>query len=216
MQSSGTESANVPVVCMEVDRMEGQEGAGLSVLSDTAATYEQPYKHNDAPAHPYGKFDLYAMRLPFLHNVYRPPDSAAVHPEELYKTILAYQAKNDNTAKVESQTRPQRYHGQWHVLELNIPVVFVGYQRPEGDWKGPSVLGKLKIKGGGGCGIKRSSGKVGLRPLWRKESADGRKPMELWEGAFTFSADYNPIYEMISPDDSQELTLAVWAVRGLD
>ncbi|KAJ6455322.1 hypothetical protein C8R47DRAFT_1082776 [Mycena vitilis] len=64
---------------------------------DLLLTYSQ------APADrgPHGKFDLYAMELPFLADVYLPPGQSASEPQfsALYDKILEYQAKPDSTAQ---------------------------------------------------------------------------------------------------------------------
>jgi hypothetical protein len=48
-----------------------------------------------------GKFDLYAMELPFLASVYLPPGQSASAPrfDALYDKILEYQAKPESTAR---------------------------------------------------------------------------------------------------------------------
>ncbi|KAF7362895.1 hypothetical protein MVEN_00639900 [Mycena venus] len=48
---------------------------------------------------PSGKFDLYAMELPFLAKAYLPPGQAEPQFGALYDTILTYQAKPDFTAR---------------------------------------------------------------------------------------------------------------------
>src|ERR1700683_4866325 len=46
-----------------------------------------------------GNLDLYSMSLPFLKKEYLPANSTSPKYDEVYKTILTYQAKNDKTAR---------------------------------------------------------------------------------------------------------------------
>ncbi|KAH8091660.1 hypothetical protein BXZ70DRAFT_474644 [Cristinia sonorae] len=170
------------------------------------------------------------MKLSFLNEVYCPAGSTDVYPEELYKKILTYQAKKDNTAQIVlPEVRVE--NGTFHtpifkdpmeempfdiiITDLVVsskggPAAFGEYDRPKDDWKGPCLKGKLQIENGG-CGIKTSSGKIEIRPLWKKEGAE---VMELFEGSFTFDVKYSAMYSKRGHGKGQNLTLNFWAVRA--
>ncbi|KAJ7446072.1 hypothetical protein FB451DRAFT_1412435 [Mycena latifolia] len=68
--------------------------------SDFTEGHNAPKKKSTAPESPSlaGKFDLYAMELPFLSEVYLPEGETKPQFGALYQTILKYQAKPDFTA----------------------------------------------------------------------------------------------------------------------
>ena len=179
-----------------------------------------------------GNFDLYGMALPFLNEVYSPPGSASVFPENLYNKILTYQAKNDRTAKF---TVPEGFyfgkHGQFRsgifcdpmeempfdilvtgIQQVNKLKVKSNYRRPANAWDGPGLKAEMEIDDGG-CGIASSSGSISMHPLWRKVDKGG-KVMELYEGTFTFKVSYSSLYSRKGHGRGQSQTIAFWGIRA--
>ena len=181
-----------------------------------------------------GTFDLYGMPLPFLNELYSPPESTTVFPEDLYNEILTYQAKNDRTAKFtlpkgfsstgeESKFRSGIFCDPFSEEPFDILVTDIkqvdklnfetDYGRPTDAWYGPGLKGKMQIYDGG-CGIRSSSGSISMRPLWRKVDKDDGKVMELYEGTFTFKVAYGSMYSRKGLGCGQNQTLAFWGIRA--
>ncbi|KAF9559492.1 hypothetical protein CPC08DRAFT_708791 [Agrocybe pediades] len=175
-----------------------------------------------------GTFDLYGMELPFLKDVYFPGQKA----EELHKTILTYQAKDDRTARI---VFPKNTSGEGEFIctiirdpmeEMPFDRISASgitevkdikfkskYGRPtQGVWNGGGVKAHLEIDNPG-CGIASSKGTISLHPMWRKVEKDG-KVLELFEGTFTFRVNYSGLYSRKGHGKGETLSLDVWAVRG--
>jgi len=174
------------------------------------------------------------MELPFLNNVYAPSSNSSLEPEELYKTILTYQAKPDSTANIfipddyatggngtfsSSVVCDPCMESPFDISITKIKDVakhkFTSpYGRPDNAWNGPGIEGHMKIDGGR-CGIASSSGSIKMAPLWKKVDVADGKVLELFEGTFTFKVSYSSLYSKSGYGRGQKLTLPFWAVRGV-
>ncbi|KAH8091656.1 hypothetical protein BXZ70DRAFT_952712 [Cristinia sonorae] len=181
------------------------------------------------------------MNFAYLRAGYCPPGSTTLHPEELYNRIIAYQTQNDSTGEitipapdatgsttangtfwspsVEDPMFPKPFDVVISDLKVSGrggPAQFGGYPRPENDWQGPILRGKLGLEGGGHCGIISAAGKIEMRPLWRKEDPGNEgEVMELFEGEFSFRTKFNSLYSKKGFGRGESVKLAFWAVRSL-
>ena len=183
-----------------------------------------------------GKFDLYGMKLPFLHKVYLPPGSETPNPEELYKTILTYQAKKDNTAQItlpDELTPGASGTFKSFVLcdpmeEMPFPIKITDINETEVKFtsnqleefvyiskmvKGLGVAADLELDEDN-CGVSSASGDIKMRPLWSKVDAEG-KNMELFEGFFSFDVSYSGMYRRKGHGSGRNVEMAFWAIRGV-
>ena len=178
-----------------------------------------------------GSYNLYGMKLPFMVSAYAPA-SGPRNPEALYKTMLEYQAKKDQNAKItipEDYTSSRR-EGTFECdlfcepmdgepLDISISglknsdkMPFKSkYGRPAGAWDGPSISGKLEVDGAA-CGIKSASGSLTMQPLWKKVDANGEL-MEIFEGVFTMKVSYTSKFSNRGYGSSVKQTISFWAIR---
>lgn len=172
------------------------------------------------------------MKLPFMVSAYVPA-GGPLNPEALYKTMLEYQAKNDQNAQI---TIPEDYASSrkegtfecdlfcepmdgepldisFSTFKNSDKMPFKSeYGRPADAWDGPSISGKLEADGGG-CGIKTSSGSLTMQPLWKKVDTDGEL-MEIFEGIFTMKVSYTSKFSNRGYGSGQKQTIRFWAVRA--
>ena len=176
------------------------------------------------------------MKLPFLHKVYLPPGSETPNPEELYKTILTYQAKKDNTAQItlpDELTAGASGTFKSFVLcdpmeEMPFPIKITDINETEVKFtsnqleefvyisktaKGLGVAADLELDEDN-CGVSSASGDIKMRPLWSKVDTEGRN-MELFEGFFSFDVSYSGMYRRKGHGSGRNVEMAFWAVRGV-
>ncbi|CAA7260995.1 unnamed protein product [Cyclocybe aegerita] len=181
-----------------------------------------------------GTFDLYAMELSFLNTVYAPEDNdGSFFSEELYLTLLEYQAKNDRTAKI---TIPDAYsqgaNGTFRSNALCDPMedlpfhigitdiqecdgtelkMSLDYGRPKEDWVGKGLQAALELDDPYGCS---GHGTFRMRPLWKKTTPSG-VVMELFEGIFSFDVIYGSLYRRKGHGDGIECPdIPFWGIRA--
>lgn len=222
--------------------LEGTTEKSSDSVNEVASVVPKPTASNaiDRTADPEikftGKFDLYGMKLPFLHKVYLPPGSKTPNHEELYKTILTYQAKKDNTAQItlpDELTTGASGTFRSFVLcdpmeELPFPIKITGINKTEVKFtssqmaesvhisktvQGRGVAGDLELDENN-CGVSSASGEIKMRPLWSKLYAEG-KNMELFEGFFSFDVSYSGMYRRKGHGSGRNVEMAFWAVRGV-
>jgi hypothetical protein len=187
---------------------------------------------------PSGKFDLYAMELPFLAKVYLPPGQNASAPQfdALYDTILTYQAKPDSTARCVIPDAPFTQQGRlssavfedpmegmpWEIalddLRVADPLVFPAAERKKFASPAPQtgcgagIQGRTVLVDSDHCGVASAEGVFRMQRVWTGER--GGKGVELWEGYLSFNVVHSGLYKRKRHGAGQKLGFAFWGVRG--
>ncbi|KAK0475145.1 hypothetical protein IW261DRAFT_1422468 [Armillaria novae-zelandiae] len=163
-----------------------------------------------------GKFDLYAMVLPFLSKVYLPTNSSSTPQyEELYKTILTYQAKPDFSAQIALPDAPYMKDGDIKAVNKlshteHQNSFFLVHDSDMGS--GPAITANTGITDGG-CGIQTARGKFMMKRVWTKANPDGSL-IELFEGFFSLMISYSSLYKRKGHGSGDDTEFAFWAVRA--
>ncbi|KAJ7436881.1 hypothetical protein B0H11DRAFT_2255787 [Mycena galericulata] len=180
-----------------------------------------------------GRFDLYAMELPFLAEVYLPktePQFAA-----LYKTILKYQAKPDFTAqcllpdvssgktgRLESAALEDPMEGMpWDIelvgLKAVDALVFSPTERsgfltqPE---VGPGIAGRTALAEEH-CGVQSASGVFRMKHSWTGKGAGAAgEDVDIFEGYLSFKVVHSGLYRRKGHGSGDKIDFAFWAVRA--
>ncbi|KAK0446526.1 uncharacterized protein EV420DRAFT_1483962 [Desarmillaria tabescens] len=217
-------------------RAKTAEAADLSE-NDVESTDSDTRKEEDNKSIFSGKFDLYAMVLPFLSKVYLPTNSSSTPQyEELYKTILTYQAKSDFSVQIVLPDAPYTMDGVASSPALCDPMECLPYDlcledikavnelsytkhqesfflAPDSDIEsGPAVTANTGIVDGG-CGIQSARGKFTMKRVWTKANPDGSL-IELFEGFFSLMISYSSLYRRKGHGNGDDTEFAFWAVRA--
>ncbi|KAJ7319272.1 hypothetical protein DFH08DRAFT_390120 [Mycena albidolilacea] len=187
---------------------------------------------------PSGKFDLYAMELPFLAKVYLPAGQNASAPQfdVLYDTILTYQAKPDSTARCVIPDAPFTQQGRlssavfedpmegmpWEIalddMRVADPLVFPAAERKKFASPAPQtgcgagIQGRTVLVDSDHCGVASAEGVFRMQRVWTEER--GGKGVELWEGYLSFNVVHSGLYKRKRHGAGQKLGFAFWGVRG--
>ncbi|KIM41520.1 hypothetical protein M413DRAFT_150373 [Hebeloma cylindrosporum] len=184
-----------------------------------------------------GNFDLYDMELPFLSKVYLPEGVSIPQYEDLYKTILTYQAKDDKTARIflasptdqksvtskficssiEDPMEDFPFDIKIHSIEHNASLSLPSDKLPSGasasaapDKSGVSASMSLEDDH---CGIQSASGAFKLKRVWTKATAGGAFT-ELFAGYLTFNVSYSGMDKRKGHGAGQKHKWGFWAVRA--
>jgi len=181
-----------------------------------------------------GNLDLYAAALPFLAKVYLPAGSSDPQYEQLYKTILTYQVKPDNSGQI---FLPKSANSSGRFLSLSVSnpmsdepyeiniesikhkdkLTFTEDEREEFDTPGPNPAGPgitaKVVPAEDGCGIAFASGIFKMTRVWAKRTPSGEM-QELFEGYFSYDVRFSVM--MIGKGFGREIgfTMPFWAVRA--
>ncbi|KAJ7270629.1 hypothetical protein B0H12DRAFT_1008888, partial [Mycena haematopus] len=189
-----------------------------------------------------GKFDLYAMELPFLASVYLPPGQSASAPRfgALYDKILEYQAKPDSTAQCvipavpfkgipEDQKRGRlesavfedpMEQAPWAIALVDLQAVpaldFPLAERKQFATPPQTDCGP-GIEGRtalaeGHCGVQRAGGVFRMQRAWGGERAGNA--VELWEGYLSFDVVYSGMYRRKGNGNGESIGFPFWGVRA--
>ncbi|KAF9067825.1 hypothetical protein BDP27DRAFT_1364523 [Rhodocollybia butyracea] len=182
-----------------------------------------------------GKFDIYVVELPFLSSVYLPKGTSQPQYENLYKTILKYQAKPDFTAQCAIPDLSRQTSGSGSLSSVCFADPFsdepydiaienvesvdkVSYTAiQQGKFIGtpttgiPGVLGNLSLRDSG-CGIQSSKGEFRMTRVWTKN--DNGKLSELFEGILSLRVNYGSLYQRKGHGTGMAVSVAFWAVRA--
>ncbi|KAK0197906.1 hypothetical protein F5146DRAFT_1017436 [Armillaria mellea] len=215
-----------------------QEGGKHAKIAETARHSEndvesvvsETQKEEDNGPVFSGKFDLYAMVLPFLSKVYLPTNSSSTpRYEELYKTILTYQAKPNFSAQIVLPDAPYTMDGVAGSRAIRDPMECLPYDLSLEDIKAvkklsytahqKSLLSCPRLRYGeqvlrftantgiidGGCGIQTARG----------ERISNGSSIELFEGFFSLMISYSSLYKRKGHGSGDDTEFAFWAEIGL-
>lgn len=176
------------------------------------------------------------MELPYLSKVYLPKGVSTPQYEDLYKTILTYQVKDNNTAQF-FLASPTDAHGASilkspaimdpmiespfdisihsikHHLLLSLPsdkLPSVASVSPAPDSPGVSASMTLKDMH---CGIQSASGVFKLKRVWTKAMSHGDFA-ELFAGYLSFNISYSGIFKRQNHGMGQNHKWEFWAIRA--
>jgi hypothetical protein len=172
------------------------------------------------------------MESPFLSKLYPQKGASISQYEDLYKMILAHQAKGDNAAQfflaspmdaiASYLTSPAiidpmvEYPFEIvigrikHHESLSLPSDKLPSFGPDRDSPGISASTSL---GGGRCGIRSASGVFKLKRVWIKDVSPNDFT-ELFAGYFTFNVSYGGMYKSGGHGTGQKHKWGFWAVRA--
>ncbi|KAJ7779432.1 hypothetical protein DFH07DRAFT_910827 [Mycena maculata] len=182
-----------------------------------------------------GKFDLYAMELPFLAEVYLPAGETKPQFAALHKTILKYQAKPDFTAQAlipdASSGKAGRLSGAvledpmegmpWDIAIVDLKavdsLVFSAKERsgflsaPEA---GAGIVGRTALAQGH-CGVQSASGVFRMKHAWTGPgTAAAGKDVDIFEGYLSFNVVHSGLYRRKGHGGGDKIDFAFWAVRA--
>ncbi|KAJ7172823.1 hypothetical protein C8R43DRAFT_1058272 [Mycena crocata] len=175
-----------------------------------------------------GKFDLYAMELPFLSSVYLPAGASQHNFAALYKTILTYQAKPDSTAqcvlpagdtagRLSSAALEDPMEGlPWDIALTDLTHVdalkFSAKERKP--FVTPPREGIPGVKAQTGlahdhCGVQSASGVFRMQHAWTGSAGE-----EVFEGYMSFNVVHSAMYKRKRHGSGLKVDFAFWAVRA--
>ncbi|KAJ7723789.1 hypothetical protein B0H16DRAFT_1385179 [Mycena metata] len=194
------------------------------------------------PAQPalVGKFDIYAMELPFLAKAYLPTSTSEPQFSELYETILTYQAKSDFTARCvlpaskedsdKDNDKPGRLSSAvledpmegmpWDIALVDLqrvePVVFLAKERKEFATPprtncGAGIEGHTVLEDSN-CGVQSAGGVFRMQRAWTGDR--GGEKVEVFEGYLSFNVVYSGMYRRKGHGSGQKIGFSFWAVRA--
>ncbi|KAJ7699557.1 hypothetical protein B0H17DRAFT_863455, partial [Mycena rosella] len=182
-----------------------------------------------------GKFDLYAMELPFLSSVYLPKGKSEPQFAALYQTILKYQAKPDSTAQVLIPAAPFAKAGRLRSAAIEDPMeglpwgiaiadlTFVeqlkfsaaecaGFLTPPES--GPGVAGRTRLADAH-CGVQSAGGVFRMKHAWTgKGQAQDGTDVDIFEGYLSFNVVHSALYRRKGHGSGDKIGFAFWAVRA--
>jgi hypothetical protein len=172
------------------------------------------------------------MELPFLSKVYLPPGVSTPQYEELYKTILTYQAKDDRTARfflasptdvndtsiftsraIEDPMEDYPFdidiRSIKHHASLSLPSDKVAGAAPDS----PGVSASMVLKDDH-CGIQSASGVFKVKRVWTTKVTSSGTFAELFAGYLTFDVSYSGMYRRKGHGTGQKHKWGFWAIRA--
>ncbi|KAF8168999.1 hypothetical protein K438DRAFT_1730373 [Mycena galopus ATCC 62051] len=216
-----------------------KEAAALANDNTEGAASEATPSDSESTAPPTpvlsGKFDIYAMELPFLAKVYLPAGKSDPQFAALHETILKYQAKPDSTARClipdASSGKPGRLESAifedpmegapWDIaiedLELVDALTFSSTERsgfltpPEA---GPGVTGST-VLAEDHCGVQSASGVFRMKHAWTGRGTGAKaQDVDIFEGFLSFNVAHSGLYRRKGHGSGDKIKFAFWAVRA--
>jgi len=177
------------------------------------------------------------MELPFLSKVYLPPGVSTPQYEELYKTILTYQAKDDKTARFflasptdvddtsifiaraiedpmeespfDIDIRSIKHHASLSLPSDKVPSAAVAGAAPDS----PGISASMVLKDDH-CGIQSASGVFKVKRVWTTKVTSSGTFAELFAGYLTFDVSYSGMYKRKGHGTGQKHKWGFWAIRA--
>jgi hypothetical protein len=195
----------------------------------------QPAPKRPPPLNFVGNLDLYSMSLPFLKKEYLPGDAGSPKYEQVYTTILTYQAKNDRTARCylgsPAETNTSRFESRdmmdpMQEMPFDIAInstkrqpslsftksELTSFAAPESVPEGPGIAAVTALAESH-CGIQSASGVFKMKRVWTKLNSDGEY-VELFEGFVSFNVSHSGLYKRVGHGSGQKTKFAFWGVRA--
>ncbi|KAJ7022717.1 hypothetical protein C8F04DRAFT_1272302 [Mycena alexandri] len=226
----------------EVEAEAEADAAALVKEEPQASVGEETEESTTKPAQPplVGKFDIYAMELPFLAKAYLPTSTAEPQFGALYDTILTYQAKSDFTARCvlpaskedsdKENDKPGRLSSAvlkdpmegmpWDISLVDLqrvePVVFLAKEQkefatpPRTDC-GAGIEGHTVLEDSN-CGVQSAGGVFRMQRAWTEDR--GGENVEVFEGYLSFDVVYSGMYRRKGHGSGQKIGFSFWAVRA--
>ncbi|KAJ7723775.1 hypothetical protein B0H16DRAFT_1698856 [Mycena metata] len=194
------------------------------------------------PAHPalVGKFDIYAIELPFLAKAYLPTSASEPEFGALYDTILTYQAKSDFTARCvlpaskedsdKEDDKPGRLSSAvlenpmegmpWDIALVDLQrvesVLFLAKERKEFATPprtncGAGIEDRTVLEDSN-CGVQSAGGVFRMQRAWTGDR--GGENIEVFEGYLSFDVVYSGMYRRKGHGSGQKIGFSFWAVRA--
>ncbi|KAJ7825371.1 hypothetical protein B0H14DRAFT_2820537 [Mycena olivaceomarginata] len=169
---------------------------------------------------PSGKFDLYAMELPFLAKVYLPPGQK--RPDSTARCVIP-DAPFTRQGRLSSAVFEDPMEGMpWEIalddLRVTDPLVFPAAERKKFASPAPQtgcgagIQGRTVLVDSDHCGVASAEGVFRMQRVWTGER--GGKGVELWEGYLSFNVVHSGLYKRKRHGAGQKLGFAFWGVRG--
>jgi hypothetical protein len=175
------------------------------------------------------------MSLEFLEKEYLPSGATTPQYDAVYKSILTYQAKNDQTARcyLGSPTDGDTSRFESHVIEdpmedmpFDIAINSVkrqaslsftkselaSFAAPESIPNGPGISAVMALADDR-CGVQSASGIFKMKRVWTKLNSDGEF-VELFEGFLSFNVTHSSLYRRKGHGSGSKVKFAFWGVRA--
>ena len=180
------------------------------------------------------------MSLPFLEREYLPANSTSPEYDKVYKTILTYQAKNDQTARcylasptstdpkdvscfssrlMEDPMEEMPFAITIDSLQPHKSLSFTknelsSFLAPDAILEGPGISGEMELANSH-CGIQSASGVFKMKRMWTKPNPDvDGEFVELFEGFVSFDVSYSGLYRRKGHGNGNSIEFAFWGVRS--
>ncbi|GBE83573.1 hypothetical protein BKA93DRAFT_771703 [Sparassis latifolia] len=199
------------------------------------ASASAPDKEAEIPEPKFsGNFDIYAATLPFLTKVCLPSGQTTPQYEELYKTILTYQAKPDSSGRcylpagatsagkfecsqVEDPMSEEALDVEINFVTKEKKLSFTRAERgkfktPGSSEEAPGISATTTLEGSH-CGFDSAEGVFKMTRVWAKAMPTG-EVQELFEGYFSLDVEYSWLYSSKGHGDGAEYEFGFWAVHA--
>ncbi|KAJ7825394.1 hypothetical protein B0H14DRAFT_2820732 [Mycena olivaceomarginata] len=170
---------------------------------------------------PSGKFDLYAMELPFLAKVYLPP-AKTPKPDSTARCVIPdapfTQQGRLSSAVFEDPMEGMHGRSRSTTYASPTPLVFPAAERKKFASPAPQtgcgagIQGRTVLVDSDHCGVASAEGVFRMQRVWTGER--GGKGVELWEGYLSFNVVHSGLYKRKRHGAGQKLGFAFWGVRG--
>jgi hypothetical protein len=177
------------------------------------------------------------MELPFLSKVYLPPGVFTPQYEELYKTILTYQAKDHKTARfflasptdvndtssftsrdIEDPMEDYPFNINIHSIKHQVSLPLPSDKLPSAALAGAApdssgVSASMSLAEDH-CGIQSASGVFKVKRVWTTKVTAAGDFAELFAGYLSFDISYSGMYRRKGHGTGQKHKWGFWAIRA--
>ncbi|KAJ6520460.1 hypothetical protein C8R45DRAFT_1120919 [Mycena sanguinolenta] len=226
---SETEESHPQKRSKKADNAAAEKEAAPVANSSKATTNASP------PVSLSGKFDLYAMGLPFLAKVYLPQGESEPQFVALYKKILEYQAKPDSTARcllpdpkvslMDGRLRSAVFEDPMEGMPWDIAIQDLEHvdvvnftaaetaKFPTAPRRTPGVSGRTALEDEGHCGVQSASGVFRMQLAYTGKDDAGNE-VNIFEGYLSFDVSHSGLYRRKGHGSGDKIGFPFWAVRA--
>ncbi|KAJ3548687.1 hypothetical protein NM688_g5263 [Phlebia brevispora] len=244
LQASTASSTATPSSA-EATSAQRVDGMGEKSPAQPVAATANNNTSAETPASPgfIGKFDLYSTLLSFLQKKYLPQGATKPQFEAVYKEILKYQAKNDQSMRIALAARSSDAQtGEYGMFSCPIvtnpltdeeltpihvikgeatTVTFLKTETAHASTVGTSsgFIARLELDTDGNdhcdCGgmVDKGEGTLKMHKVWEGKGENGEK-VELFEGYFLFTIKNGPTLRRKGFGNSMPFSSPFWGVRA--